>query len=154
MSDDLKSAWVARVLGVVIPQPGQGDDEAGAGSKGLDVLATWRDAKDSVDSRLNGLASKLRQYGDPDLDRIADYGLFRIGTGETVALTRSLFDYTGAQPAERSKRSNAVRAAIGSYRVALASNLARLIDENPAGVQIGLRSTMEAALTTIERALQ
>lgn len=142
---DEHDAWLEHVLGFRIPQ--------GAPSAGADVLATWRDAKDSVDGRLSVLSARLRATDDPDLERIADFGLFRIGTGEGVALTKALFDYSRAAPAEQAGPGKAVRAAVQKYRAALDTNLVRLIDANPLDVEIGLEATIGGALDAIEQAL-
>ncbi|MFC7541109.1 hypothetical protein ACFQU2_18800 [Siccirubricoccus deserti] len=65
--------WCIRVLNL---------DPAGAsGNRGEPILGVWRDAKEAVDARLEALGRTLRGLGDPDLDQIAQYGLFGLTGG-------------------------------------------------------------------------
>ena len=87
----------------------KGLKSSASGFKG-DVRAIWRDAKDAVDDGLNRLAAELRTYEDPDLERIADFGLFGLGTGENVALNKALIEFSGVRPGAGEK----LRAAVGN----------------------------------------
>ncbi len=67
-----QNEWVERVLGFSF---------AGAALRGrpktADVPAIWRVAKEAVDIGLGKLADKLGASGDPDLERIGGFGLYR-----------------------------------------------------------------------------
>lgn len=142
MADDAaKREWVERVLGVRMPSGG-----------GEPLLPLWLDAKDAVDGRLGRLQGALRGFGDPDLDRIAEFGLNgitgRASVGLMVALREA--DAPGADGRARGKLAQAVAA----YRSFLTENDAvRLIDDNPFGVDVAVQATLGAALATIERRL-
>ena len=115
----------------------------------IDVRAIWRDAKDAVDDGLNRLAAELRTYEDPDLERIADFGLFGLGTGENVALNKALIEFSGGRPGAGEK----LRAAVGNYRTMLGKEpMVALIDSNPA-VPMSMAATIGGALTQIEQAI-
>ena len=64
----MQDAWIARVLGVSVASAPA--SEAKPPESAMDVRATWRDAKESTDAALSALASELRTYGDPDLERM------------------------------------------------------------------------------------
>lgn len=86
--------WCIRVLNV--------DPGGASGGRAVPVMAFWRDAKETVDARLEALGRTLRGLGDPDLDQIAQYGLFGLtGGGQTVALMAALQSYDAAAPANR-----------------------------------------------------
>jgi hypothetical protein len=133
--------WVSRVLGV---------DVAGLGTQAKPALVQlWRDAKDEIDTRLAALATALHDFDDPDLDRIADFGLFGIGRGESVALAAALIEADRAAPAARDKLAKAV----GQYRGLLSSRLVQYIDDNPLGVSVGMADRLGAALNEIESSI-
>jgi hypothetical protein len=144
-----QAGWVARVLGVRPPS------KAGSAAPRDTVnrRALWRDAKEQVDAGLERLASELRCYDDPDLERIADYGLFGLGKGENVALNKALIEYDAASPERRSAASGQLRSAIAGYRTMIQSNpMVGLIDRNPV-VPMSMGATLRGALDQIEQSL-
>jgi len=144
MADDQAGReWVQRVLGVALSGAG------GTGRK-ASFLAIWRDAKESVDAAIGALAGELRATGDPDLERIAEFGLFGLTEGEGVALMAALRE-ADANPARAQGR---LTGAIGKYREFLAgSQVVTLIDRNPFGVQVSMRATLGHALDEMEQQL-
>ncbi len=147
MASSDRNAWATRVLGVAFAGSSSVSHEK------IDRRAIWRDAKESVDDGLNRLASELRSYEDPDLERIADFGLFGIGVGENVALNKALIEYETAAPDRQSAAGAKLRIAVGKYRTLLqAEPMVRLIDRNPA-VPMSLAATLGGALDQIERSL-
>ena len=148
-SEEERRQWLLRVLGLDLPLGASVGAAADA-----EPLAVWRDAKEAVDGKLEQLARELRGFGDPDLERIADFGLFGLTEGESVALNKALFDYQRAAPAARVGAAGNVRKAVGAYRAALdAEPMVGLLDRNPFGVDIGVRRTLGGALDAIERGL-
>ena len=146
--DPNRDAWVTRVLGVAL----HGGSAAAKPAGGIDVRATWRDAKESTDAALNALASELRTYGDPDLERIADFGLFGIGKTENVGLNKALIEFATAAAERREAAGKKLREAVGAYRAIIGGDLVAEIDGNPFGVHVGVRETLGQALDQIERA--
>ena len=143
-----KEEWIKRVLGV---DPANSTETASPAELG----AMWRDAKEATDQALNQLAGKLQATGDPDLVRIAEYGLFGIGGGRgiNVALNRALLEYGAAAPERRQNAARQVRKAVAAYRDALGGEGVRLIDSNPFGVNVAMRNRLGTALDRIEHAL-
>ena len=146
-----QNAWVQRVLGV---------STGGPGSKPVVRLPNfngrklWREAKETVDGQLNTVAGKLRAYQDPDLDRIAEYGLFGIGSNQNVTLAKALIEYETAVPAKLPGAALKLRNAVTGYRQLLnGETVVRLIDEVPLTPAPTLRATLGGALDAIERAM-
>lgn len=143
--------WVKRVLGLDLAARATPPRQEPA-----DLNAIWRDAKEATDQQLNVLAGKLRATGDPDLVRIADFGLFGIGGGRgiNVALRKALLEYGVAAPERRPAAARQVRKAVADYRTAITGNPGvALIDRNPFGVTVGLGPRLGAALDRIEQSL-
>ena len=157
MADEAQDAWIKRVLGIDVgssaARPATPDLEAA----GADPRALWQEAKEAADQRLNVLASKLRDTGDPDLVRIADFGLFGIsngGKGINVALNKAMIEYAAAAGERRAQAATKLRQAAQAYRATLASNEAvKLVDNNPFGVKVALLATLGGALDRIEASL-
>ena len=142
MADDSqKRAWVARVLGARVPERGTGE--------GKPLLPLWLDAKEEVDGAIGRLQGRLRGFNDPDLTRIAEFGLNgitgRASVGLMVALREA--DARSADPGARKKLADAV----ASYRTFLEGSPAvALIDANPFDVSVSLRTTLGGALGAID----
>jgi hypothetical protein len=143
MATAIQDGWVVRVLGVAAGKAERPPSD-------LDYLGLWRDAKEDVDTGLNRLAGRLRATADEDLIRIADFGLFGMTNGQGVGLMKTLMQLRQAPPDRRPAVVKAAREAATAYRQAVLGHpLATLVDENPFGVEVGLRSRLVAALDTI-----
>ena len=144
-----ETEWVTRVLGIKLrpvglrPVPGPA----------INTRVVWRNAKDTVDAGLGKLADALREYDDPDLERIADQGLFGLGRGENVALMKAMIEYDAAGTERRAAAAKQLRTAVDGYRRVLTHPFAALVDDNPLHIPIGLRTTLGAALDQIAGAL-
>lgn len=125
------------------PRPAATEDPAA-------LMTLWQNAKDAVDTGLNKLSAALRSEGDPDLDRIAELGLFGMTNGTGVGLNKALLEYRGAPPEKRPSAGKALRDAALAYKNAVfAHPLADMVDDNPWGVEVALRAKLGAALDTI-----
>jgi hypothetical protein len=142
-----QDGWVQRVLGV---EPSRG---AGSGQTPA-LMMEWQGAKESVDQRIEALARELREFNDPDLERIADLGLFGITNKETVGLNVALMEFDRAPAQAKGPAAGKLRASIKAYRKALDANrMVELLDTAPFSTRVALRATMYSALDRIERAL-
>lgn len=139
MPAESQADWIARVLGV---QVGSHDKPR------TSLLAIWRDAKEQVDSGIGALQDRMRKHPLPALGRIADRGLNGITDTRSVGMIAALME-ADASPAA----SGRARKAVAAFRTFVDSDTAAAIDENPFGVEVGLRRTLGAALDTIERQL-
>ena len=98
--------------------------------------------------------TELRAFGDPDLERIADLGLFGITDKETVGLNVALMNFDRTPTQGKASAAAKVRASINAYRKAVdANNMVALLDTAPFSTRVELRATMYSALARIERAL-
>jgi len=141
-----QAAWIKNVLGIDLVSPPKRTGSVG------DLRAVWRDAKEETDAALEALGRELRTYEDPDLDRIAEFGLFGIGKGENVALNKALIEFGAARGDGRAAAAKKLRAAVAAYRSVLSGKLVSDIDNNPYGVQVGVRAILGPALDEIEQA--
>lgn len=146
VGDPNQALWIKQVLGIDLASP-----KLGTGST-ADLRAVWRDAKEETDAALEALGRELRTYEDPDLDRIADFGLFGIGKGENVALNKALIEFSAARGDGRAAAAKNLRAAVAAYRTLINGKLVGDIDNNPYGVQVSVRATLGHALDEIDRA--
>ena len=104
------------MLGVTVP---------GGGAAGRPLLPLWLDAKDEVDSKVGRLQGSLRGVGDPDLDRIAEFGLNGVTGTSSVGLMVALREADA-------RASQKLAGAIDSCRAFLdGSEVVKLIDDNP-----------------------
>ncbi|MCO6415437.1 hypothetical protein JYK14_04495 [Siccirubricoccus sp. KC 17139] len=135
------------MLGIGAPSPG-----TPAGDP-AELLALWRDAKEEVDAGLNRLAGELRATGDENLVRIADFALYGMTNGEGMGLMKALMQLRAAPPDHQGTAARAVRdAALAYCKAVLGHPLARLVDENPFGIPVGIESRLVAALDRIAEA--
>lgn len=143
--DSDRRDWLKRVLGI----------EIGPARDAVAVLLIWQEAKESVDTRLEALAAALRSHQDPDFDYVADHGLFGLtGAGETVGLMAAMTGFDKAASDALPAAVIELRAALNRYRSGFdASPIADLIDDNPFGVAVRLRETINNALRRIEATL-
>ena len=144
-----KREWVRQVLGVQFAPAARGSDGAGTGSP----LSVWRDAKDRADSQLTRLYGTLRKSGVPALGRIADK-IEDTLQGFHVPLTTKLMDLDRAAGSARDAARAAASKAVDEALARLANDRrVRAVDGNPFGFPIGLRSTLERALTELQAQL-
>lgn len=155
MADDqVKRAWVERVLGVSLPGEDQGDPPLTEAPGGANARLVWQTAKEAVDEKLEQLAGAMRRFNDPDLNRIAEFGIFGLTRGEGVALNKALIEYDSAGPSARATASKKLRGAVAAYRGVLTQHPAiPQLDNNPFGVRPAMRATLGAALDRIEASL-
>jgi len=77
-----KRNWLTGFLGIDIA-----DEEAGSD---VSLLAIWLAAKETVDIGLGRLQAVLREFGDPELDQIAELGLNAVTDKSSVGLMVAL----------------------------------------------------------------
>lgn len=143
-------AWLLKVMSFDVGQAGAPASQAPTALRPI-----WQHAKEAADGQLTALAAELRSYDDDDFNQIAEYGLFGLTGGrQTVGLLAALTEYDGAAAGGRDKAAADVRAAVADYRAVLTGNpLVALVDDNPFGVHVGLRATLEWGLGHIEQAV-
>jgi len=144
-----KDDWVLRVLGLGVRRGASASSASVA-----DVQRIWNAAKETVDAKLNELAKELRSFRDPQLDRIAERGLFGVTQGgETVSMVKAVQIYSQVGPQQRERATTALRMAIAKYRSGLSHPKVKMVDNNPLNVDVALAATMEGALQEIEKVI-
>lgn len=119
-----------------------------------DPMTIWNSAKESTDAGITALQSALKGIPDPDLERIAEFGLNGVTEGNQVALMKHLFAFNQSSGEARLKAAAGLKAQCSEYRSFLAgSKLISLVDDNPFGVKLNLRATLGKALDDIDRAI-
>jgi len=114
----------------------------------------WIDARSQVDAMMAGFRSRVAAFDDPNLKRIADFGLDGMTQGNNTALMGALVSYRLAGQADRAKAQKAVRQGISEYRKFLSSNaLIALCDNNPFGPNLNVSGTLIGALDKMDRAI-
>ena len=118
-----------------------------------ELLALFRDAKETVDEGLNRLRAAMVDTGDEDLERIAEIGMFGMTNGEGVGLMKALLELRGARPEQREAATKAARDSAVAYKQAVFRHkLVDLVDDNPWGIAVGIKATLGPALDRIASA--
>lgn len=147
--DQLRKALVA--VGHVHQQDSA--PQPGAHTPAAELLARFVSAKEEVDSGLTRLQAALRDTGDEDLIRIADLGMYGMTNGGGVGLMKALLDLRGATPDRQEALSKAAREAALAYKAAVFKHvLVDLVDDNPWGVDVGIKAKLGPALDAIAQA--
>jgi hypothetical protein len=144
MAEASQDDWVRRVLGV--------DIDAATGKSAAPrpkLLPIWVQAKEKADIGIGKLQDALREFDDDDLETIREFGLYGASTGEAVGLMAALREADG-QGSEAAY--DKVVDAVEEFRDFLdGATIVDLMESNPFGVQVPLRSVLGPALKDIAR---
>ncbi len=147
MASGDQDEWVRRVLGVALPGGGV-EEGAPVLAPGAKLLPFWMAAKEAVDSHITQLQASLREFDDPDLNQVAEFGLNGITTRQSVAMMAAL---RGADTADTPAERASVLGAVERFRDFLeAEPIVDLLEESPFGHSVPLRAIFGAALDQIE----
>jgi hypothetical protein len=161
MSGSAQCAWVERVLGVALPagrgapqMPAPAVDRPAVDRKVIQAaIAAWRSASETVDGQVGQLQALLQRSDDPDLREIGEYGMAALSGGNRTRLMAAVqeLDTAGDLTPALLKRASTIAA---KFRAHLASDAkVRGFDENPFGVPVSIRATLEPALNKVETAV-
>ncbi len=149
-----QDAWLARVLGLAPTQPAPGLDGRWQAAR-----AAWQAAIETVDAQMSRLADVLRASGDPELQRIADYGLNAVLGNRRVLLMAALADLgDGSDPGAFARAGRKAGATMRAFRAMLdSSEQVAVCDANPYGVTVAIRAslgpTLDQAIAVIDTAM-
>ena len=135
--------WIAHVLGLAV---GIEADSPPVGPF-KPTLPLWTAAKEQADTTIGKLQRALLDDGDDYLRRIAEFGLNGATDRKSVGLMVALRE-VDAKPTEAS-RTNAIEAAEAMRDFLDSSPLVGLIETNPFGIAVPLRSVLGKALDDI-----
>lgn len=129
--------------------------EGGREQEGNDPLVVWRTVKETTDVDLGALQSAISGFPDPNLKRIAEFGLNGVTQegqkGRQVAMMKAIMDYNGAGPDKRAAAAAKLRKEVADYRSFIENDeLISLCENNPFNVKVDIRGPMDRALKRIE----
>lgn len=155
MSDDAKHEWIARVLGLDVPNPmPEGGVMPNAQEAAKRFLQLWLGAKETADAGLGRLQKELQGTNDPMFLRIADRGLSAISGRLQVGLRVGLAEFART-PDPTGAAAQKLAGSVADFRRFLETDPAVLLcDENPFGAKVELRATLGRALQQIDRELE
>ena len=130
---------------------------AAKGPAAEDLLAVWRNAKESVDGQLQAFRNALQKTGDPYLTKIASGGVdsFVMGPGrEYVTLQTALFELQGADGAKKNQAGQKLLSAVRSYKQYVVGNqFIQVCDTNQLCGPMSVEQTLSEALTKLEQSV-
>ena len=137
-----------------IQQLRDGLDGGGGAAPEVMPLEIWRDAKDLAGVEIGKLQEALRAKKLPLFHKIADQGLNGITGRLQVGLQVALMDLNGKSGDALTAAKDKARKAVTDFRGFLGSDpTLPLLESNPLGVTITLRSSLPRALDAIENSL-
>ena len=150
-TDRAKNGWVLRVLGIEVAS---GDAAARPVANGFAGARTgYTEAMEAINGQITALQNALRSSRDNDLVAIAEFGLNGVTGNHSVRLTAALMDI-GAGPPTAKTAQKAI-GIIAPFREHIASDeRITVCDENPFGVAVAIRSTLEPALAALQTSLE
>lgn len=117
------------------------------------VRTAWPDALEDVNAQLSRLGKALRATGEPLGQQIADQGLSALTGRLRVGLQAALVDLESARPHQRAAAAGRARAAAQSMQRFLDTDpVLPLLESNPFGVMLTVRSRLTVALRAIDTA--
>ena len=155
-SDTALKAKLAKMAGdaASIQQLRDGLDSGGGAAPEARPLEIWRDAKDLAGVEIGKLQEALRAKKLPLFHKIADQGLNGITGRLQVGLQVALMDLNGKSGDALTAAKDKARKAVTDFRGFLGSDpTLPLLESNPLGVTITLRSSLPRALDAIENSL-
>lgn len=112
----------------------------------------WLDAKGQVDASLSPLMGVLSKSEDPNLARIAKFGLSGVTKGNNTALMAALMGYNSAAEGERAKTAQTLGQEADAYAAFLSSDpIIALCEDNPFGQKLAIRAPLLTALQAIKQ---
>jgi hypothetical protein len=154
MSNDraVKDRWIQRVLGVTVGATGSPKVAADTAIKS--ALVAFDLAQEVVDAQISQLQAKLRGTDDPDLHRIAEFGLNAISGNMRVKVQASLLTLRSSLPNVDPKAAANTRKLVDQMAAHLNSDgKVAACDRNPFGVKVSIAQTLGGALRQIATAL-
>ncbi len=151
MSDNAgKDLWIQRVLGVTIDDADDLEEEAADPAEALRrAVQGLSDGYDLVSAQIAGLQAELGKSDDPDMRRIAEYGLNALSGGLRVKLQAAVMPLLSGG---RGDPEN-IRKLAGQFMKLLTVDAkVRAFDRNPFGVKVSIAATLKPRLLALAEA--
>jgi len=121
---------------------------------GTDVAGVWIKASDLVIGQITQLQDVLRKSQDPDLLAIANQGVSGLIKDLQAGLRVGLTRFDQAQGDAKEKAKDKAESLVEDWQDTLASDRRiAMLDENPFGVKVSVKQTLDAALKDIVQQL-
>ena len=117
------------------------------------VVASYQEALKAATTQLGSLKKALLSDGDPDLVPIASSGLDDILSRHEAGLKKALSDVEGADSDTRPELLGTAAKLAGAFSDYLDSNKQiAVVDDNPFGVTVSIKTTLQPTLTQLASA--
>jgi len=135
-------------------QAAQAAAAAAAAAAAENPVQAWLDAKDAANAQIGKLQDALREMNHPVFQRLAEHGLSGIAGRLQVGLQVALMEVQRANDETREKAQEKARSVIADFRSFLATDaVLPILEENPLGVPITLRTDLKQTLDAIDNVL-
>ncbi|MEX0340546.1 MAG: hypothetical protein AB3N11_16085 [Arenibacterium sp.] len=115
----------------------------------------WQDASETVDGQISKLQSVLKGSGDPDLERIAEYGLNAVTGNHRVRLMAAVMDIDRVKGVPSKDMVTNAAKQIGALEKHITSDaVVKAIDNNPFKVDVSIAKTLSSATAELKGALR
>ena len=116
------------------------------------ALPVWMAARETADQQIDALQKRLRSETLPLFQKIADAGLHGVTDGQLSRLQAALMDLDRTSGPAREGAVVKARTAMDDMRSFLATNtVLPILERNPFGVSVSVRTTLGDALTELDR---
>ena len=116
--------------------------------------AAWDKALDAVNGQLEKLRVALLDENDPELKRIAEFGLNAITADHKVPLQAAILDLDRTPDSAKAKLISQTRERVTEFRDHIETDeRVEACDDNPFNVKVAIRATLDPALAQMEQAL-
>ncbi len=117
-----------------------------------DIADLWVMARSSAEASLAALKAELGKSDDPNLQRIAEYGIMDILGGNLTAIGGHILALRMAAPDDRTAKAAAVSTALADLENHLATSaLVALVEDNVFGIPVDVRTPINRAVKAIRR---
>jgi hypothetical protein len=114
------------------------------------LLTDWRSALEQLDGQIAELQKALRRQKQPELDKIAEFGLNAVTGNHKVRLMAALHEVGSNDIAKLAERHVALRQQFQAFLAHIETDRkVAACDSNPFGVHVAIQDTLTPALSAI-----
>ncbi len=144
-----RSAWVERVLGVMLSHPSDVQDGP-AGMSDQDIMSIWWEAKDAMGQQIEALRRAFLATGHPQAQLACEKGLGAFTGGVLSRFQAAVIDRRNAPPADKEAAAAKLeRHASQLAGFVLGNRMLPLLEANPFGVDVTIRRDVPTAVARI-----
>lgn len=113
----------------------------------LDLADIWLLGRTAADSAISALQAELEKDDDPNLQRIAQFGMQDLTDGHQVKVTKAMLGYNSAAPGDRPGQIAPLLAALADLETHLEkSELVTLLEDNAWDIPVAIRTPLNRAI--------